>query len=129
MNRTTLCDLVENNESSLVEFMRDDVYKEDLAKEMVALLNLEGGHILLGVEDDGDISGLARSPAETEERVMNIARELVQPGFVPTWQCVTMDDNAVVGVIGLSADSPDKPYRARRRWFRWEVATTWSPKA
>lgn len=115
MNRTILHDLVVNGENSLVEFKRDDVRKEDLAKEMVALLNLEGGHILLGVEDDGDISGLARSPAETEEWVMNIARDLVQPGFVPTWQCVTMDDNAVVGVIGLSADSPDKPYRARRR--------------
>ena len=115
MNRTILRDLVVNGENSLVDFKRDDVRKEDLAKEMVALLNLEGGHILLGVEDDGSISGLARSPAETEEWVMNIARDLVQPGFVPTWQCVKMSDNAVVGVIGLSADSPDKPYRARRR--------------
>lgn len=115
MNRTILHDLVVNGENSLVEFGRDDVRKEDLAKEMVALLNLEGGHVLLGVEDDGSISGLARSPAETEEWVMNIARDLVQPGFVPTWQCVKMNDNVVVGVIGLSADSPDKPYRARRR--------------
>ena len=63
MNRTILHDLVVNGENSLVEFGRDDVRKEDLAKEMVALLNLEGGHVLLGVEDDGSISGLVSIPS------------------------------------------------------------------
>ena len=35
-----------------LEFKRDDIQPRRLAGEIVALLNLEGGHILLGVEDD-----------------------------------------------------------------------------
>ena len=35
-------------ENSGVEFKRDDVRPERLAAEIAALLNLEGGHVLLG---------------------------------------------------------------------------------
>ncbi|MCY4057933.1 MAG: ATP-binding protein, partial [Gammaproteobacteria bacterium] len=52
MNRTELLDLIANRENSRVEFKRDDCRPETLAKEMSALLNLEGGVILLGVEKD-----------------------------------------------------------------------------
>ena len=37
---------------------------------MSALLNLRGGHILLGVEDDGTVSGLTRHARRVEEWVM-----------------------------------------------------------
>lgn len=55
MNKTELRDLLRNGEDSTVEFKRDDVRNHDLAKELVAFLNLEGGVVLLGVEDDGGI--------------------------------------------------------------------------
>jgi len=57
-----LGELILNGESSGVEFKRDDVPPERLAKEMAALLNLEGGFILLGVEKDRAVSGLTRHP-------------------------------------------------------------------
>ena len=43
-------------EDSTLEFKRDDVRNHDLAKELVAFLNLEGGAVLLGVDDDGSIA-------------------------------------------------------------------------
>ncbi len=43
MNRTELEELIRNGENSGVEFKRDDVFSERLAKELAALLNLEGG--------------------------------------------------------------------------------------
>ena len=43
MNRTELEELIRNGENSGVEFKRDDVVPERLAKELAALLNLEGG--------------------------------------------------------------------------------------
>lgn len=46
MTRTELLELLKNGANSGVEFKRDDVHPESLAKEMSALLNLEGGHIL-----------------------------------------------------------------------------------
>ena len=50
MNRTNMAEMIQQGENSGVEFKRDDVTPARLAKEMAALLNLEGGYILLGVE-------------------------------------------------------------------------------
>jgi len=115
MNSIDLYDLIRNGENSKVEFKRDDVRPEQLAVEMAALLNLEGGHILLGIDDDGSISGLTRSEKDAEEWVMNIAQNNLQPPAIPVWQVVRLDDSErVVGIIRLPADAPDKPYKARR---------------
>ena len=60
MTKTELRELIEHGENSGVELKRDDVRPERLAQRIAALLNLEGGHILLGVEKDRSISGLAK---------------------------------------------------------------------
>ncbi len=114
MTRTELLELIANGENSCVEFKRDDVWPEDLAKEISALLNLEGGVILLGVEDDGSISGLTRDRKDAEEWLMNIARNNLQPEAIPVWTSMTTRDGSVVGVIKLLADSPGKPHKAKR---------------
>ena len=86
MNRAQLADLIREGENSGVEFKRGDVRPEDLAKEMAALLNLEGGSVLLGVEDGGRISGLRRSRAAAEQWVMNVARQNLRPATIPVCQ-------------------------------------------
>lgn len=60
MTRSEMLELIREGKNLGVEFKRDDVRPEALAREVAALLNLEGGRILLGVEDDGTVSGLAR---------------------------------------------------------------------
>lgn len=114
MNKTELLELIPNRENSRVEFKRDDVHPDSLATEIAALLNLEGGVILLGVEDDGRIAGLTRSREQAEEWVMNIARQNLQPAIIPVWSSVTMADGKIIGIVELPADSPGKPYKARR---------------
>ena len=114
MNRTDLIALIRDGENSVVEFKRDDVHSDKLAKEMAALLNFEGGCILLGVEDDGAVSGLTRSREKAERWVMDIARNNIRPAVVPSWSSVTFDDGRVVGAVGLPADGLGKPYKARR---------------
>ena len=114
MNKAELIELIRNGENSGVEFKRDGVRPDDMAKELSALLNFEGGNILLGVEDDGSITGLTRSREEVELWVMNIARENLQPGIIPSWSCVTLDEGKVVSVISLPSDGPGKPYKAKR---------------
>ena len=113
MTRAQLAELLRNGESSGVEFKRDDLRPERLAREMAALLNFEGGHILLGVDDDGAVRGLARTPKQTEERVMEVARSHVRPATIPYWETIDWE-GAKVGVISLPADAPDKPYKAKR---------------
>jgi len=114
VNRTELADLIRNGESSGVELERDDVGPERLAKEMAALLNLEGGHILLGVEDGGIVTGLTRDPKQAEEWVMEVARTHLRPAAIPFWETVPWEEGKIIGVVSLPEDAPDKPYKAKR---------------
>jgi len=114
MTKTELLEIIANGENSGVEFKRDDVHPDNLAAEVGAFLNLEGGYILLGVEDNGVILGLTRSPKEAEEWVMNVCRQNIQPPIIPYWEIIQEEGSKVIGIITLPADSPDKPYKARR---------------
>jgi ATP-dependent DNA helicase RecG len=114
MNRTELLEILQNGENSGIEFKRDDVHPDSLAKEMAALLNLEGGRILLGVEDNGTVTGLTRNLKKAEEWVMEVGRSHIQPAIIPYWETLLWEDSKVVGLITLPADSPDKPYKAKR---------------
>ncbi len=114
MNRTELTELIRNGENSGVEFKRDDIVPEKLAKEMAALLNLEGGHILLGVEKDRTVSGLSREPEKAEEWVMEAARVHLRPAAIPYWETIEWSEGKIVGIVSLPADAPDKPYKAKR---------------
>jgi len=119
MNRLELEQLMRNGESSGVDFKRDDVPPDKLAKVAAAFLNLEGGHILLGVEDDGTVSGLSREPRRAEEWVMQVLRDNVQPSVIPFWETIAWDDAKIVGVVTLPADFPDKPYKVKRGSGAW----------
>ncbi|SRR6266704_408555 len=114
MTRAELSELIRNGENSGVEFKRDDIRPEKLAEEIAALLNLEGGYVLLGVENDGSVSGLTRDPKKAEEWVMDISRVHVRPASIPYWEAIEWEDGKVVGILSLPADSPDKPYKAKR---------------
>ena len=83
MNRQELAELIRNGENSGVEFKRADVRPERLARELAALLNHEGGYVLLGVEDDGAVAGLAHPPERSGERVMEVARHPCPAGGDP----------------------------------------------
>jgi len=50
--------LIQNGESLEVEFKRDNISDNELIEEIVCFANGPGGWIILGVEDDGTITGL-----------------------------------------------------------------------
>ena len=114
MTRAELIELIRNDETSGVEFKRDDISATKLASEMVGLLNLRGGHILLGVEKDQTVSGLTRDPRKAEEWVMEVARVHVQPATIPYWETILWPPGKVVGIVSLSEDAPDKPYKVKK---------------
>ncbi|MXX57986.1 MAG: ATP-dependent DNA helicase RecG [Rhodothermaceae bacterium] len=131
MTKAELLELVANGESSNVEFKRDNVRPASLAKEMSAMLNFEGGLILLGVENNGRISGMSKDRHTAEELVMNISRQNIQPPVIPGFWSVRIDDNLSVGVIKLNPDSPSKPYKAKKSnsWITYIRAGSTSREA
>lgn len=121
MTELELREVIRNGEGSGVEFKRDDLRVDALAKEMSAMLNFMGGRIFLGVEDDGEITGLTRDQEHARLWVKDIGQNNIQSAFVPHWSCVTVGRGAVVGVIGIPDSIPDKPYKAKHRSGNWET--------
>ena len=100
MTKTELLEIIRNGENSGVEFKRDDIDTRALAKEIVALANLRGGRVLLGVEDDGIISGIVR--AKLEEWVMTVCRDKVRPEIIPYFELIPdADAGKTVAVIQI----------------------------
>ncbi|MCY4262088.1 MAG: putative DNA binding domain-containing protein [Candidatus Dadabacteria bacterium] len=86
MTRTELLEIIANGENSGVEFKRDTLENYSLAKELVAFSNLDGGLVLLGVDDDGSIKGITRD--HVEQWVMNACRDKIRPGIIPFFEII-----------------------------------------
>lgn len=112
MLKTELLEIIANKENSGVEFKRDDIRPEQLAKEIVAMVNFQGGRVLLGVEDDGSISGLQRE--NSEEWVMNVLRDKIHPLVLPYYEEIKIEENVFVAVITFP-QGVSKPYVRRHR--------------
>ncbi|MFC1749164.1 RNA-binding domain-containing protein [Pseudomonadota bacterium] len=110
MLKTELLEIIANGESSGVEFKRDDIRPEQLAKEVVAMANFQGGKVLLGIEDDGTISGIQRP--NLEEWVMNIMQSKIHPIILPFYEEIKIDDDKSVAVISFP-QGISKPYVVR----------------
>ena len=99
--RSELLDMISNGENSLVEFKRDDLEADALARELVAFSNTYGGKLLLGVEDDGTVTGINR--ADLEQWVVNICRDKIRPEIVPSFEIMKNVKNgrdvAIVSVL------------------------------
>lgn len=82
-----------SGESSTVEFKTEDVRVESLAGEIVALANLAGGVILIGVEDDGAVQGVRRNDMETF--IVNVCRNSIRPSILPQIEKMRYGDRLI----------------------------------
>ena len=104
MTKTELLELIANIENSGVE-CKDDATTDlrKLAKELVAFANLQGGRVLLGVDDNGNVLGLTRCDPpiqmdtgggerrtyqRLEEWVMQACRDKIRPEIVPYFEVI-----------------------------------------
>ena len=109
MTKTELLEIIANKENSGIEFKRDDVRPEQIAKEIVAMTNLKGGKLLLGVEDDGTITGLTRSSAECERWIMDtVFRRYIEPPIIPYYEEI-QTEQGTIAVISFD-QGITKPY-------------------
>ena len=111
MTKSELLELIANGENSGVEFKSDGLRPERMAKEVVALANFQGGRILIGVDDDGMITGIQRD--DLERWVMDtVFGRTVHPMILPFYEEIRVDDQHRVAVITISQGAT-KPYVVR----------------
>lgn len=73
---------IEKGETSQVEFKSEREKNIDFAKEITAFANGAGGYLLVGVEDNGEVSGIADT-SELEEKIYNICSDSTRPVVTP----------------------------------------------
>lgn len=110
MLKAELFEIIANGENSGVEFKRDNIRPEQFAKEIVAFANVQGGRILLGVEDNGQLTGLQRPGAQ--EWVLNVFRDKVHPQIIPYYEEILVEKGKRIAVITI-ATGISKPYVIR----------------
>lgn len=86
--------LISQGEGAKLEFKRDDIRPEQMAKEIVAFANMNGGVILVGVDDDGSICGVQKN--NLQEWLMDtVIDRYVEPFILPDYDELSADGKKV----------------------------------
>ena len=111
MNTIELLNLLNGGESSLIQFKREIRAKQsgDIAAEMVAMSNFEGGLIIIGVDDKtGDVIGLNFKEIETVNNLLfNWASNNIKPAITIFTETVPVEQkNVLVITVPKGIDKP-----------------------
>ena len=109
MEPAELLAIIGSNEDGKHQFKSDFRNVDSLAAEMVAFSNSDGGQILIGVSNDGQIAGLSREDmGRLNQLVSNTASQSVHPPINPQTENIALPDGLVMVVTISSGIS--KPY-------------------
>lgn len=100
--------LAAKGEGLTIEFKKKAAFPEKIVREVIALANTEGGNLLIGVDDDGTVSG--QRFIEEEIFVMGKAiRELIFPALHYEVFTVKLSEKKGVAVFRIP-HSTDRPH-------------------
>jgi ATP-dependent DNA helicase RecG len=93
-----------------------DIDAGDLAREIAAFANSGGGYILLGVENDGRLTGAGsiEQADKLMQKAVNVCRDRNLPQC--TFSKVLVRDNLVL-VLEVPGSTPDRPYLVGGRFL------------
>ncbi|CAN5211159.1 ATP-binding protein [soil metagenome] len=110
--------LIFEGEGVTLDFKKKITSCEKIARTMVSFANNKGGRLLIGVADDGTITGVK---SEDEERYMitKAAHFFARPALEPVFEEVYVDDKLVLVVD--TPESATKPHYALAEDGKWWV--------
>ena len=109
-----LSTLVAQGENLHVEFKQWPVQPDDLAAAIVAFANTDGGHLILGIDDHGQVIGIAESDRDRiAQTVDNVAFHSIHPPATVVLETTTDPQGRVVLIAQIPKGS-QRPYRTNR---------------
>lgn len=109
MDTQQLETILAQGEDSQHQFKRNMTNVDAFAAELVAFANTDGGHLIIGVEDSGNVTGLSREDiARLNQLLSNAASQHVRPPLHPTTQNMTLEHGMIMVVSVL--EGLNKPY-------------------
>ena len=117
MDTIELLTLLEQGETSRVQFKDKLPHKDSLMQEMVAMSNSSGGVILLGIEDvTGSPLGLSQAELEDyDKKIAQYADNIKPTIYINTETVVVGDGDTRANVLVVHiADGINKPYKTAK---------------
>lgn len=115
-----LLEIIKNGENSYIEFKEEEIKAKELADEFIAFANSEGGTVIIGVSDKGELKGV--SDKKIEKKIMNICRNNCIPNIIPIYESIDIDGIKVVAATILKG--LNKPYYTIDHKYYIRVGTT-----
>jgi len=114
MKKSELKTITAKGEDSRLQFKRNIHSVDALASEMVAFSNSEGGRILIGVTDAGELSGIPRADVgRINQIISNAASQHVRSPISPITENIAIAQGQVVIILTIPKGI-DKPYFDRK---------------
>jgi ATP-dependent DNA helicase RecG len=108
---TDVQQLIDKGETLRSEFKPARAHPDALASALVSFLNTEGGVLLIGVEDDGAISGV-ENPDTASQRIDQILTNNITPRATAYIEPVPVQGQTIVKVT--VPRGVDRPYQTRQ---------------
>ncbi|AQG78595.1 helix-turn-helix domain-containing protein [Spirosoma montaniterrae] len=109
MTFTELIALIEQGESNRLEFKRTLSSAHRIARTLAAFANTAGGTLLIGVADDGRITGVSSELREMR-KIEEATDQLINPPLTVSYQTIAPDGRNVL-IINVP-ESDEKPHTA-----------------
>ena len=105
--------LIQQGEGVCVEFKTS--FQKEVIASLVAFANTKGGLVLVGVSDNGHVTGV-EIQAETLQGWVNQCKQNTSPSVIPDIEVVVLDGKTVA-VISVD-EYPIKPVACKGRYFK-----------
>lgn len=110
-----IIEAIAQGEGPRLDFKRDLSSSKSVLKDIVAFANTAGGVVVVGVEDDGSLVGVA-DPLREEERLSSIISDGVEPQLLPEIYAVSHGEQELLVVevahhpapFHLRAEGPER---------------------
>ena len=106
--------LIKQGEDETVEFKTSFADGEDILKTICAFANGKGGHLVIGVRDDGTVTGVSVN-RKILDKLENSVRENIEPRIYVDISILAIDHKNVVHV--KVPEGINKPYFYRGRCY------------
>lgn len=121
LTHSEILHILEKGENGYVEFKEADVRPDSIAREIVGFANSQGGLILIGVSDAGEVKGIETSK-NYNEFISNISRNNVIPAIECQYNEIELE-NKTISIIEVPKGF-DKPYQTLDGKFLLRVNST-----
>ncbi|MEQ8926687.1 MAG: ATP-binding protein [Fulvivirga sp.] len=110
--------LVAQGESDFLEFKRKVAHPEKIVRELVAFANTNGGHLLIGVSDNGEIPGV-KFPEDEIYALNKSIEELCKPPFDYEIEEIELNEKAAA-IVYYIPQSKRRPHAVKEdRASKW----------